>query len=99
MAPTRTTFNAQKIEACGDFFRSLSHPRRLNILEILEKGPLCVTDIKKELKIDSPTTSSHLKLLAEIGILNYKRSGKKTFYSLKPGIVEKIDKMIGMLEK
>ena len=99
MKATKTGLDVTKIDKCGDFFRTLSHPKRLKILEILEKGPKCVGDIQKALKIDQPPTSLHLKLLTDIGVLNYKRDGKKTFYSLKPGILVKIEKMIVVLEK
>lgn len=99
MKATKIRLDVTKIEKCGDFFRTLSHPTRLKILEILEKGPKCVGDIQKALKAQQPPTSHNLKLLTKIGVLNCKRVGRNTFYSLRPGIFEKIENMVGMLVK
>jgi ArsR family transcriptional regulator len=72
---------------------------RIKIVEMLDKGPKCVGDIQKGLKIAQPPTSHHLKLLVKIGVLNYRRAGKNTFYSLVPGIVDKALKIMDQLVK
>lgn len=99
MKSKKSELDPVRIEKCADYFRTLSHPMRIKILEILAKGPKCVGDIQKALKIDQPPTSHHLKLMVKIGVLNYRRDGKNTFYSLVPGIVEKTLKLMDQLVK
>ncbi len=99
MKTKKTELDPARIERCADYFRTLSHPMRLKVLDILAKGPKCVGEIQKALKIAQPPTSHHLKLMVKIGVLNYKRSGKNTFYSLVPGIVEKTQKLIDQITK
>ena len=94
----KTELDPVQIEKCADFFRTLSHPMRIKIVEMLAKGPKCVGDIQKVLKIAQPPTSHHLKLLVKVGVLDYRRAGKNTFYSLVPGILEKTFKLLDMLE-
>ena len=99
MKTKKTEFDVVRIEKCADFFRTLSHPTRIKIVEMLGKGPKCVGEIQKGLKIAQPPTSHHLKLLTKIGVLTYRRAGKNTFYSLTPGIVDKTLKLIDQLTK
>ena len=99
MKTKRKELNSTELEKCADFFRTLAHPMRIKIVETLQKGPKCVGDIQKVLKIDQPPTSHHLKLLVNTGVLNYRRDGKKTFYSLVPGIIDKTYMMIDVLLK
>lgn len=93
----KTELETKQLDAAAEFFGILRHPARLQIVEILEKGPKCVGDIQKILKIDQPPTSHHLKLLLDNKVLEYNRSGQKTLYSLVPGIKEKILKLLEML--
>jgi len=63
--------------------KALAHPMRIQIVDLLRKnGMMCVTDIYMELNIEQSTTSHHLGILKEGGILNTKRNGKQIFYSL-----------------
>ncbi len=94
----KTELDPAQIEKCADFFRTLSHPMRIKIVEMLGKGPKCVGEIQKGLKIAQPPTSHHLKLLVRVGVLDYRRSGKNTFYSLVPGIMDKTFKLLDLLE-
>jgi len=94
----KTELDPAQIEKCADFFRTLSHPMRIKIVEMLGKGPKCVGEIQKALKIAQPPTSHHLKLLVRVGVLDYRRSGKNTYYSLVPGIVDKTFKLLDLLE-
>lgn len=99
MKTNKTELDTVQIERCAKFFSTLLHPMRIKIVEILSKGPKCVGDIQKVLKIDQPPTSHHLKLLVKIGVLNHRRSGKNTYYSLVSGIIEKTNTLMDLFEK
>ncbi len=63
-------------------FRALSHPTRLRILMLLKAGEMCVCEIMAVLNTTQPTTSHHLNILKNIGLVEERREGKWVFYSL-----------------
>lgn len=76
--------SSEQLEAAASMLRAIAHPMRLAILNHLEKGKkLTVTDIHKRLSIEQSTTSHHLGILKDKGVLASQRKGKNTFYYLK----------------
>ncbi|HQP14793.1 MAG TPA: metalloregulator ArsR/SmtB family transcription factor [Bacteroidales bacterium] len=76
--------------------RSIAHPMRINIIELLEANKeMNVTQIYEKLNIEQAAASLHLNLLRTHGILNRRRSGKMTFYSLKS---DSLNKLIDFVE-
>ena len=66
----------------ADFCSGLSDPTRLLILYALADGPRNVTDLANELDIAQPTTSRHLKILRERGLVDTVRQGSSIMYHL-----------------
>ncbi len=76
--------SAEQLEAAANMLKALAHPMRIAILNHLENGQkLTVTEIHELLGIEQSTTSHHLGILKDKGILTSKREGKNTFYMLK----------------
>ncbi len=71
------------IQKKADFFKALSHPTRIKILELLREGELCVCDILEALKLEQSNVSQHLAILRKQGILNSRKKGLKVLYSIK----------------
>ena len=63
-------------------FRALSHPTRLKILKLLSIRDICVCEIMAILNATQPTTSHHLNILKNIGLIKERREGKWVFYSV-----------------
>jgi ArsR family transcriptional regulator len=63
--------------------KALAHPGRLVVVEALSKREHCVCDLQEIMGLDLSTVSRHLKLLADAGIVEYERQGKKVIYRLK----------------
>lgn len=61
-------------------FRTLGHPARVRILELLRGGELSVGALQEELGIDSGGTSQHLAALRRIGVVSSRREGTSVFY-------------------
>ena len=99
MKSKKTDLDPIRIERCAEYFRTLAHPMRIKIVDMLEGGPKCVGEIQKVLKIAQPPTSHHLKLMTKIGVLKYRRAGKNTYYSLAPGIVQKTLRLVDQITK
>ena len=68
-------------------FKALSDPNRLMIADMLSCGELCACVILEKFKITQPTLSHHMKILCECCLVNGRKEGKWTYYSLNAEIV------------
>jgi ArsR family transcriptional regulator len=66
----------------ADFCHALADTRRLQILYALEGGDRSVNEIAALLNITQPSTSRHLKLLRERGLVSATREGVSVRYAL-----------------
>ena len=66
----------------ADFCFALSDPNRILILYALSENPLNVTELTNELGITQPTTSRHLKVLRDRGLVQTTRQGTTITYHL-----------------
>lgn len=63
-------------------FKALSDETRLQILEMLTMGELCACKILEKFQITQPTLSYHMKTLTQSNLVNARKEGKWTYYSL-----------------
>jgi ArsR family transcriptional regulator len=76
----------------------LGDPKRILILYLLDVRPHSVTEVTEILGIPQPTTSHHLKVLRERGLIAAKKEGTTTYYSLVDRrIIQALDLMRQML--
>ncbi|MCF8379879.1 MAG: metalloregulator ArsR/SmtB family transcription factor [Bacteroidales bacterium] len=88
--------NTGQLEKAASMLKAMAHPMRIAILNFLENGDkLTVTEIHELLKIEQSTTSHHLGILKDKGILSSKRDGKNTYYFLKHNDISHIVECIG----
>jgi len=92
-----TSLNPEQLERASSMLKAIAHPMRIQILSFLEDGnKLTVTEIHEKLKIEQSTTSHHLGIMKDKGVLSSQRDGKNTYYFLKheqlSNIVECISK-------
>ena len=81
----------EKLEMAASLMKAIAHPIRIAILKHLEGGrKLTVTEIYESLGIEQSTTSHHLGILKDKGVLCSKRDGKNTYYYLKHDILSQI---------
>lgn len=74
----------EAVEKAAHMIKAISHPVRLAILGYLSTGErLSVTEIHKRLNLEQSTTSHHLGILKDRGLLISTRQGKMTLYHLK----------------
>ena len=74
----------EELETAASMLKAIAHPLRIAILNYLDDGKkLTVTEIHELLQIEQSTTSHHLGILKDKGVLSSKREGKNTFYFLK----------------
>ena len=63
-------------------FKAFCDEHRLMILNLLRSGEKCACVILEELDIAQSTLSHHMKILCESGIIDSRKEGKWTYYSM-----------------
>ena len=83
--------NSEQLEMAASMLRAIAHPKRLSIIKYLDQGKkLTVTEIHTLLDIEQSTTSHHLGILKDKGVLGSIRDGKNSYYYLKHENLSKI---------
>lgn len=73
-------------------FRTLNHPGRLAILEVLRGGEQCVCHIEALLGLRQAYVSQQLAVLREAGLVNDRRDGLNIFYRVvRPEVYALLD--------
>lgn len=86
-------------EKMAKIFKSLSDPKRVQILDMLSEGELCACELLKHFHISQPTLSHDMKQLTDAGIVNSRRDGQKNLYSLNLDFLLKMQqRLIKMIE-
>jgi DNA-binding transcriptional ArsR family regulator len=79
-----SNLSPEQLEKASNMLKAIAHPLRIAILNLLENGKkLTVTEIHEQLNIEQSTTSHHLGILKDKGVLTSQRDGKNTYYFLK----------------
>lgn len=65
----------------AEFFKALSHPTRIRILEALRDGEKSVTQLQANLGMDQSAVSQQLGVLRGKGLLRANKVGTSVFYS------------------
>ncbi len=64
----------------AECLRTLAHPHRLRIVQMLLQGQYTVGQLAEACEIPSPMTSEHLRLMQRCGFLTSERDGRQVFY-------------------
>ncbi|MCX6064776.1 MAG: metalloregulator ArsR/SmtB family transcription factor [Chloroflexi bacterium] len=76
----------------AEFFKALSHPARIKILEILRTDELSVTELQDHLGIEASSVSQHLSVLRHKNIVESRKAGTTVYYRVRdPEILELLD--------
>jgi ArsR family transcriptional regulator len=69
-------------QAKAEFFRTLGHPVRIRVLELLSGGPMPVRDLLAEIGVEASNLSQQLAVLRRTGIVTATRQGSTMVYAL-----------------
>ncbi|MBB2746452.1 UNVERIFIED_ORG: ArsR family transcriptional regulator [Microbispora rosea subsp. rosea] len=76
-------------QAKADFFRTLGHPVRIRVLELLRDGPRPVRELLTEIEVEASNLSQQLAVLRRTGLVGAVREGGTVVYSLAtPDVVD-----------
>lgn len=71
-----------KYEKNAMVFKAFCDENRLMILELLQTGEKCACKLLEDLNIGQSTLSHHMKILCDSGVVNARKEGKWTHYSI-----------------
>lgn len=66
----------------AEFFRTLGHPVRIRVLELLGDGPKAVRELLADIEIEASSLSQQLAVLRRAGIVTTYRDGAAVMYAL-----------------
>lgn len=65
-----------------DLLKAMSHPKRLEIIQLLRDQTLSVGQIQQMLNLPQANLSQHLQILRVSGIVSTRKVGKEIFYRI-----------------
>ena len=81
----------EQLVRAAEVLKSVSHPARLRIIELLEEGERSVTEIQDYLGITQSLTSQHLNNMKARGVLQSRKNGNMVYYSVRnPDVIKVI---------
>ncbi len=63
-------------------FKALADENRLQIVQMLTQGEMCACKLLEHFSIRQPTLSHHMKILCECHLVQARKAGKWSYYSL-----------------
>ncbi len=87
----------------AELFKTLGHPARIRILELLAQGERSVSDLQPEVGLEASHLSQQLGVLRRAGVVTGRKQGTSVIYSMaSPDMTELMTVaravLIGMLE-
>ncbi|WP_051581820.1 ArsR/SmtB family transcription factor [Pseudonocardia acaciae] len=73
----------------AEFFKTLGHPARIRVLELLSEREHSVAEMLPEVGIEPANLSQQLAVLRRAGLVSTRKAGSTVFYSLtSPHVAE-----------
>lgn len=82
------------IERVALYFRALSEPTRLRMINALRKGPRTVGDLTEQFGCSQANISKHLKVLVDAGILARETHGTSTLVSMADPCIDDLCSLV-----
>lgn len=79
---TKLRLDHDGVEQAVRIGKALDHPLRVRALAMLRDGELCVCELIEMLGLAASTVSKHMSVIADAGIVERRRDGRWTYYSL-----------------
>ena len=92
-----TELKLTNLEAMGEAaecLRTLAHPHRLRMVQMLLQGDFPVGDLAEACGLPSAMASEHLRLMQRCGFLTSEKDGRKVFYRVSEPHLKNILKCI-----
>lgn len=77
-----TLIDLDRLSRAAECLKTLAHPHRLRIVEMLLKDRYTVGELAEACDIPSNIASGHLRLMQRCGFLAPERDGRKVYYKI-----------------
>jgi len=95
----KSELTGELLEIIAQRFKALSEPARLEILDALREGELCVTDLVDRTGLGQANLSKHLQVLHGGGFVGRRKEGLFTYYEVADrDVLRMLDSMHSRLE-
>jgi ArsR family transcriptional regulator len=86
------------VDAEAALFKAIGDPTRLAIVATIARAghEVCVCDFVEGFGLNQSTISHHLKILKDAGVLASVRRGTWGYYSLTPGVRERLEAAVAL---
>jgi ArsR family transcriptional regulator len=71
----------------AEFFKALSHPLRIAIIDALRSGEIGVNELSAQLGVEQSTLSQQLAMLRSRSIVVGRKEGQSVFYSVRDPVI------------
>ena len=78
------SFNLPLVQTYDAVLEALADPTRREIVERLRRAPSAVSALAETIPVTRPAISQHLKVLREVGLVDFDRAGTRNVYRLRP---------------
>ena|SRR5436305_12613306 len=76
-------------QAKAELFKTLGHPARIRILELLSERERAVGEMLPEVGVEATNLSQHLAVLRRSGLVTFRKEGSTVYYTLtSPAVAE-----------
>ncbi len=72
----------KSLEQAAECLRTLAHPHRLRIVQMLLQGQYTVGELAEACGIPSHIASEHLRLMQRCGLMTNAKDGRKAYYQI-----------------
>ncbi|RZT16756.1 metalloregulator ArsR/SmtB family transcription factor [Kribbella sp. NBC_00482] len=82
----------------AEFFKTLGHPARIRVLELLSEREMAVSELLPEVRLEASNLSQQLAVLRRAGLVTTRREGSQVYYALtSPQVAELLAVARGIL--
>jgi DNA-binding transcriptional ArsR family regulator len=89
----------REIEAEAEMFKAMADPCRIKILTLLREGELCVCEIMIAVDRPQSTTSHHLSILKDAGLIKERKDGRWSRYRLSEGAIIEMLNLVKLMNE
>jgi len=86
--------DAPQLQAVAELFTVLSENSRLQILQVLQSGPVSVGELVRRSALKQANVSKQLGILLSAGIIARRQDGNRAIYSIKLPLVFELCQLV-----
>ena len=80
----------EKLQDAAECLRTLAHPVRLRMVQLMLRGELTVGELAEACEIPSHMASEHLRMMQHCGLLARRQDGRRTYYQVAEPTVARL---------